>query len=406
MASSEATAGATEGPPSEHSIVTIPPELLERIVQVADPHDLLALRLVSREVHARIERVFVKAHFSERAFLLCSIHSLTTLLETAEHPVYGKSMRKVLICGDEIPSPEAEWPGNPAFDPAQDQRTEEQKQQHKAWCELQDAMQHSGVDMHTLAIIFARFRQKGTPVEVQITETFWLTSKRPARGYGTLRCETGRRPYVLFGDEARPVCKVLDALAISQLPITRFSVDYDNWALLLPDMLWETADEEIMRTAFRTLKSLKLRFAFGSGDDTRSDKLVNIIESITGLEELVLGIDAPRPYSRQFPGNEIFASRLFRTNLSAVKEIHLEGFLLDFCDLVDFLRRHPSVEVAHFCCSRFVDAKDLSLAERENRQLFEKALRMRTSIPSVLVDNCELCDFGDRDADNGATKLR
>jgi len=179
---------------ASQGILALPNELCERIAELSDPHDLLALRLICHEAETKILRTYVCLHFTERAFLLCDEDSLRTLLRIAEHPIYEKTMRKVMLCADELANPTETWPGNEEFDPTTDGRSDEQRTAHAYCFGRQCDFQQREADLHLLAAIFARFRQRDNhEIEVMVTDTWFLTNQRPARGDTSLQSLTGGR---------------------------------------------------------------------------------------------------------------------------------------------------------------------------------------------------------------------
>lgn len=86
-----------------HNILTIPPEVFELIATNAARADLLPLRLVSRETSQRVFRTYLKAHFTERAFLLSSEESLRTLLAISQNEVLARSLTRIDLSIEEVP---------------------------------------------------------------------------------------------------------------------------------------------------------------------------------------------------------------------------------------------------------------------------------------------------------------
>lgn len=69
---------------SKHNILNVLPEVTERIAKVAEPKDLLNLRLVCKEADARIFRVYGRVYFAHWQLLLHSEERLAVVLEVAQ----------------------------------------------------------------------------------------------------------------------------------------------------------------------------------------------------------------------------------------------------------------------------------------------------------------------------------
>ncbi|KAK4609946.1 hypothetical protein CLAFUR0_14694 [Fulvia fulva] len=73
----------------------LPPEIFETVAQHLDPADLVATRLVSRDIAAKTLRTFATVHFTEKCFLLSSRNCLLAAIDIAKHPVFGPALRKL-----------------------------------------------------------------------------------------------------------------------------------------------------------------------------------------------------------------------------------------------------------------------------------------------------------------------
>jgi len=93
---------ATDGSSGNVGLLTLPPELFERISEFLPAEDLPLLRLSCREGAVKVERTYIKAHFTERVFLLCSKASLQTAIKIAKHERFGAALRGLYISVDRI----------------------------------------------------------------------------------------------------------------------------------------------------------------------------------------------------------------------------------------------------------------------------------------------------------------
>ncbi|KAF1346287.1 hypothetical protein BDV97DRAFT_39242 [Delphinella strobiligena] len=77
-------------------ILTLPPEMIEKIGEAADPHDLLATRLSCTEICGALSKPFVGAHFMIRKHIVTT-HSLSALIDITAHPIFGPAIRELWI---------------------------------------------------------------------------------------------------------------------------------------------------------------------------------------------------------------------------------------------------------------------------------------------------------------------
>lgn len=80
------------GPPC---LANLPPELMEHIANHVTPSDLPSLRLVSREMNAKVFRAFSKALFSDRAFLLSNRSSMNMLYAISRHKTFARDVEHI-----------------------------------------------------------------------------------------------------------------------------------------------------------------------------------------------------------------------------------------------------------------------------------------------------------------------
>lgn len=83
---------------STQSFLDLPVELVELIIESADPKDVLSLRLVSHEVAERASKPFLRHFFARRAFLLSSEESLRGLLNIVENQKLARGLHTVDLC--------------------------------------------------------------------------------------------------------------------------------------------------------------------------------------------------------------------------------------------------------------------------------------------------------------------
>lgn len=198
-------------------LLNIATEIFEQVAESAQPKDLKALRLASRDTNQKSLRTFAEAYFTERAHLLCSKRSLTVLLNIAKHPTFARSMRTVVLCDDEMDSENVHTPA-PKLSTSQ----------RKAFRAQIDEFQDGNLDLHILTTIFAYFRLVDNPIGIQV-----LNSSQ------TLLAVQGDAELLQFlsgfQPENRPVEIVLQALQLSALDTIKLAVHHHTWVWSLFD---------------------------------------------------------------------------------------------------------------------------------------------------------------------------
>lgn len=84
--------------PTQSRLATIAAELLELVAENLEPGDYRNLRLTCKDIASKLDYVFTKTHFSDRAFLMSDLPSMNTLLSLSMHPRYRESMKQIRLC--------------------------------------------------------------------------------------------------------------------------------------------------------------------------------------------------------------------------------------------------------------------------------------------------------------------
>lgn len=80
---------------SPGGLLSLPPEIMERIAEDLPAKDFLSLRLVCKDIEAKVLRCYSRKCFSERAFGVSSPWSMAALQGIADHPQFKQSMARV-----------------------------------------------------------------------------------------------------------------------------------------------------------------------------------------------------------------------------------------------------------------------------------------------------------------------
>ena len=372
---------------SKHNVLTIPPELTEHIALLADPEDLLSLRLVNREASQRIEQVYIKAYFTECAFLLCYTESLATLLAIVEHDKYGASLERIVICVDQVSHPEQQCRLAPG---AKKDRRSKAHKAHVAAYAAQTFMQQDNIDIALLTLIFTRLRQHANVQEITITDIDTMYNHEPlAWGYNTFREEIGDGYTEYNEDESRPVRLILDALVTAQLPVSKFEVNILDGEIPMSSIVATPRDFNNTRSVFRNLTVLSLQVRIDEAATTvHYKRLASAIGDATGLQELHL--DAGRDWEdTERAGHVLIPRRILRHRFPSLKTLNLSGFVLDCQQLIAFLSRHRQLERVFFDLGHFFNTGDSANMEDGRASDVEELLKKRTGLSWISLYQCE-----------------
>ena len=84
------------------TLATMPPEVLENIADFATSADLKSLRLVSRDMSAKVLRTYARDLFAHQAYYLNSEAHLAHALVVAKHPVFGPALCTLSLLVHEV----------------------------------------------------------------------------------------------------------------------------------------------------------------------------------------------------------------------------------------------------------------------------------------------------------------
>jgi hypothetical protein len=167
----------------------------------------------------------------------------------------------------------------------------------------------------------------------------------PSRPYGlaTLAEKFGSSS-IVTPNSSRPVNIVVQAIHISELPLTEFYVHHASWFHTLPDSPASLTDAvgPLPRTTelFQNLRFLSLRFHAAPCTNEEADRLVRLVTSMPALEELFLAMEAT---SRDFTRTTmefLLCDGILRSKIPRLTELDLEGATVDFDVLAEFCRQH------------------------------------------------------------------
>lgn len=418
MAAAQTAAGDVPGNDShngnKHNILTIPLEMFERIAELAEPEDLLNLRLVNRETADRVERNFIATHFSERMFLISYQDNLETLLAIANHPQFGNALRVVYLCNEELPGPDHPLIQNgrcvKRWERVDDNSIDSQifrELQDREWLRLVEEqkqfLERDG-DVHMLVRTFQAFQRNGNIPAVMLMDQ--EEAAMSARGARTMERLSGRK--LIWGmDDNRPVKSPLVALTLADFPLTSLTVGFDNFGWDIFELVRDEAVRESARAVFHNLKHLNL-FSRSDMHDPTNLKIATDAAAIFGdcvnLERLEIDVWTPAMHPDVVCLNIRFLKRLFGQEMPRMQELHLAGFFVDFVSLVLFIRRQR--ELARVAVERndffLLGDYDDHRNDKHGRhaECVETLLREATGLADVSAYGSRVPEWGKREQES------
>ena len=342
-----------------HSLLTLPVELVELIFEQVEPLDILSLRRVSRNTGQRVLKRFLEHFFSKRAFLLSSEDSLRALLSISENETLARGLKIVDLCVEDILNPEfAVEDLRDLNQPTSRGRSLTNKQGMKSgwhmreWHaayekQVDDRAQH--VDLHLLTIIFSRIRRLGHSIEVRIVDQHEACES--PLGKENLEWLCGERFYT-ENSSYLPVPMVLEAIALSAMPLEAFVVRYRDWDSRLECFSRTPREASNTRDAFRNLKKLHLLNDRPVPTLPRKDGMeaaFHALASASMVEDLSLQVRTSKAYRTGTYNDAILClCDYLEHNFPLLKALDLQGYDLTLKQLENIVTHHPQLERLHF----------------------------------------------------------
>ena len=351
----------------------LPPEITEEIAKLVRAKDLLALRLVSRDVEAKVVRTFAEKYFTTWGVLLCSKESLQAFMSIAANAKLGRVIKTLKFYTDglmvnHISVTRADWEGTRETETSGPRHTRDPPQSRSLERVREYvAFQESGEALQLLTVGLARLRLLGGDIAVEVGEHNGF-ERRPW-GWELLE----KRTKYLLREGIKydgKVSTVIEAIALSGLPVTSFTAS--DWGA---GWNWEagwhlsTLVSERRRTharyVFSGLRELDLKFhTKEKSTPIRPSDVADLFEAAKGLEILSLGVQEPKSSGhymlvdcqKQF----LILRQILRLDSPKPKELRLSNLNVSLTDLADFLGRCKTslqgVEIEDVSCILHRDA--------------------------------------------------
>lgn len=350
---------------SDINLLTLPPEMFERIAQSLPIEDLPYLRLTCRDAAAKVERTYVQAHFTDRGFLLCYKQSLQTAIDIARHEKFGKALKSITLYVDDIKPKLINR--SVAYHLTPFGRV--QQRLHQDGCDAarkqlfnqQQAMREEEDDLNALTVLFSHLRQHAGAIEVEVVTRHDDRGNlpRPARhpwGWATIDVQTGNGLHIPDDVNCHISNIVISAIAISGFqPITLWLGGF-SWRLPLSAFHGAGSRLQGLVHTFEKLRKLHISLwtVWHWQDDDpalQSQSLAILISGAQHLQEL--SIDIEWDWEKFSAWDNDLAVEVVFNALSSIdgqylpnlRILRLQGHTIEARDVVAFVRNRTSIQL-------------------------------------------------------------
>lgn len=366
-----------------HNLLTVPPEVTERIAQHLDPHCLSALRLVSRETAARIFRTYGKAHFAVSVFTLCSPKSLDALVAVARSEL-APFMKTITLCADNLVDPETE-PHYGAMRRYADGEgplwVHAQRRGYEAECQAYKAQQtlaSTNQDLRILTTSLCGLRRKGIRPSIEVM-TYEFMDRSPLHLQGRTAGPVANTYEMCV---ARYCDITLDAIASSGIELEGFAVMCEWAGMPISKFVRQPATLDNMVTVFSRLRRLELYFTSRQHDQEATARLSQCLANAPNLQHLDL--TSHNEHLTQLDQD------LLRLMFPALMQWHLSGWTVHYSDALNYMRKHGNLHRASFirCC--FVFDTERSTIEAPDSDCLFQRFRSDGLLYEIITWDCEI----------------
>ena len=221
---------------------------------------------------------------------------------------------------------------------------------------------------------------------------------------------TGRYPTGPVSDGSEACGQIIEALALSALPIKRLALGAWTWAILLDDLCFtygvRTYMKEVLQSLELLLLSFRVRNFHGVVDDKGVKEIIDVLNSACNVTELQL-FDLSLK-SEAFSADRRFCSAFAKeASFPTLRKICLGRFVLSLAELLNFISRHPSLRLVLGYCTVYEMASVEDL-ERGTSDTLQDVLERLTDLECVHLHECKelagpLRDEGFSDSDESGS---
>lgn len=374
---------------STHNLLTVPPEVCERIAQLADPPVLLNLRLTSKETAARILRTYGQTLFGHMSFMMCFLEDLNRLLSVSQSEL-ATFMTTITLVVNSIPNPNGRLHlSRTELDTEQvkgiSQRElqslmESQNERLEEMYSIQEDNETSKLDLWTLNMAFCHLRQKNTRPAIQIADLLSVTKRPQYREI--MLAETGVQPTLYTAEVYRHVQTVFEALVLSDLQTQHLATNLVEVGAPLSMMMRDDVSAARISPIFNHLHYLCLVIDADPG--VKEGHLARLFKCLSAAPKMrELRLESLRPW-RECP------FRLFRQTFATLTSLYICSWKIQYSELVQFLKVQPKLEYLELeSCTLRLDERHAHLAELDHEEVRYR-IENTGAIVTVVMKECDV----------------
>lgn len=354
---------------SPTQLVTLPPEIFERIAEECNDASVKAPRLTSHESASKVLRTYVSTFFQDLVVLPCLEESLQNISKILRHPTFGKVVRSLSVCPKVMES--------------------SSKQDLHRIRQRADKMRESEKDFTMLREFFEQLMLQGRSIEVVITTVDDAVRKPSA--HSLLLSQDGMLTLCHYRHHIASI--TTDAIIRSRVKIQHFSMQ-GEYGIGATDFTHDPR-RGILETLCMRLSSLELvvwcnyRLWGDSGGE-----FGKVIACGSQFQHLSLDVHWDGEGSTSIygmgSGRSLNSATIARGVLSgafpALESLKITGAEISCNNLLHFASQHKRLSLTSLTlvnCSIF-GAEDLHLQE-DCSAAVEDALRRLTGLEGVQV---------------------
>ncbi|KJX99805.1 hypothetical protein TI39_contig351g00007 [Zymoseptoria brevis] len=365
---------------STNTLDGLPPEMFERVAELTTFEGLKSLRLVSRSINAKAWKTCKAMLFSTVRVMLCSEASLRAAKRQARHPVFGDSIRQVILYDNMIANP------NKSYESIISTRSFIQEWEKERG--LQKAMKRRGEVLRLLAALLKTLHKGGRLSCLRIERWHRLarSSGPPLLPNQCYECQYRGDPFVLQ--------TVLRAIIDSGLSAETFAMSFDDKhsdksTTLLPVAKdgYDPAEMSQYEAAFSRFGNLELTLSVEYTGKLRTvdSGAIRSFCAATFCQKLVsLNIVGPPQWHSTSHGLPHQFNALMGMTFPCLRTLYLEGYDVECDALSAFVARHKRLSKATFGFGQLRNVAG-TMDYEENWDFYQE-LAASSGIPEMMHD--------------------
>ncbi|SMR61968.1 unnamed protein product [Zymoseptoria tritici ST99CH_1E4] len=321
------------------TLLGVPTEMFDLIVESTESKDLKHLRLVSRECAAKVLGPFKKNYIHSREVKLATESSIANTIKAIEHPEFGRLVRELVLVDNTASSPtEGEFRGLENGAAALGRAT--------AVYQAQRFTRHSGEDRRLLTELFAETAEiEALRVEYRSWDDGWWTAS------GAWLVEGGEFRHEWDPADDHCFCIAMLAIAASSARFDTFRMSTQH-GRSIPLSQWgeEYQKAVICKAALSHFDDLHLVFNANDPDDgSNSQPARDFLAMLAQLNICSLEVQSADQWGS---ANGPTVSTLMEYDFPYLMSLEFGEILLRWDELVSFLKRQESLDKLQLSFSR------------------------------------------------------